>query len=178
MSTSSRPGRINIDLGPYKQPWLDYCLRHRVKPNEAFRRIVAKLIADGAVSANGAIAGCNGSKVRREIRLTSHEVALASAIAHREGYSLNRWLTAVILVRLGTGQQLGQPELEALARSNLLLLAVGRNLNLIARAVNVAAAGPRRMPDQRIAELRTQIADHVNTVALVLARNIERWSTP
>ena len=178
MATTSRPGRINIDLGPYKQPWLDYCLRHRVKPNDAFRRIVAKLITDGAGDTSDRQDKASGGKVRREIRLTPEEVRLASVIAYREGYSLSRWLTAVVLVRLGAGQQLGQHELEALARSNQLLLAIGRNLNQVARAVNVAGMELRRMPDQRIAELRAQIADHVNTVALVLARNIERWSLP
>lgn len=177
MTTTSRPGRINIDLGPYKQPWLDYCLRHRVKPNDAFRRIVAKLIDDGAGGTSDGVEDGIGGKIRREIRLTPREITLASAIASREGYSLSRWLTAVVLVRLGGGQQLGQPELEALARSNLLLLAIGRNLNQVARAANVAGTGSRRMPDQRIAELRAQIAEHVNTVSLVLARNIERWST-
>jgi hypothetical protein len=176
MATTSRPGRINIDLGPYKQPWLDYCLRHGVKPNDAFRRIVAKLIAGGG-DTNARPDNGGSGKVRREIRLTPQEVTLASAIAYREGYSLSRWLTAVVLVRLGAGHQLGQHELETLGRSNLLLLAIGRNLNQIARAANVAATGSLRMPDQRIAELRAQIAEHVNIVSLVLARNMERWST-
>jgi len=176
MVTTARPGRINIDLGSYKQPWLDYCMRHGVKPNDAFRRIVAKLIAEGVRGANERSDMDGGGKLRREIRLTAHEVELASRIAYKEGYSLNRWLTAVILARLGSGQQLGQYELEALGRSNLLLLSIGRNLNQIAKAAGVANKGPRRVPDERIAQLRQQINDHVNAVALLLARNIERWS--
>lgn len=175
MSTTSRPGRINIDLGPYKQPWMDYCARHHVSANEAFRRVVAKLIADSMDKTIPETDGSSREKVRREIRLTPQEAAQASAIALREGYSLNRWLTAVVLVRLGAGHQLGQQELEALGRSNLLLLAIGRNLNQIVRAINVAGAAQRRISEARIAELRASITEHTNAVALVLAKNIERW---
>lgn len=175
MATTSRPGRINIDLGPYKQAWMEYCARHRVKPNDAFRRIVAKLISEGPDAVGDAVEDAEGTKVRKEIRLTRKEVALAATIAAREGYSLSRWLTAVILVRLGAGYQLGQHELEALGRSNLLLLAIGRNLNQVARALHVSGVTPQRLPEAKIVELHEQIVQHTATVAAVLSRNIERW---
>lgn len=69
------------------------------------------------------------AKVRKEVRLTKSELARADALAKRAGFSLNRWIFALINARLDGSPQLGQQELEGLARSNLQLLAVGRNLN-------------------------------------------------
>ena len=175
MGATFRSSRITIDLLEYKQRWDEYCHRHGTTPSEAFRQVVAKLTAPVAGNEQVIHTEIRTAKVRREIRLTPQELAQASAMALREGYSLNRWLTAVVLVRLGAGHQLGQQELEALGRSNLLLLAIGRNLNQIVRAINASGVSGRQVPDSRIAELRALITQHTSTVSLVLAKNIERW---
>lgn len=175
MGATYRSSRITIDLLDYKEPWVAHCRRHGTTPSAAFRQVVAKLTAGAQPDEPVAVMDAGAAKVRREIRLTPVEFAMASAIARSEGYSVGRWMTAVILVRLGAGHQLGQQELEALGRSNLLLLATGRNLSQIAKALNATTASGRRVPDVRVAELRAQILNHTNLVARVLANNLERW---
>jgi hypothetical protein len=177
MSPKSRTGRINIDLGAFKARWLSYCAAHNVTPSQAFRQVVAKLTADDGPSAAPGVVEQGQRKIRKVIRLTPDEIAKITVRASADGYSVSRWLVALIRARVYAAPQLGQPELAGLAKSNLLLLAVGRNLNQIARAVNVTGATNRRVPDDKIAELRAIITDHTDLVAAVLARNMERWST-
>ena len=135
MITTLRPNRINIDLQEYKQPWLDYCKALGVTPSAAFRQIVAKLTR-GLPAARPMVQEAMSKKVRVELRLTKGEITTANEIARHEGFSLTRWFVALIHARLYATPQLGQCELEALARSNMQMLAIGRNLNQFARAAN------------------------------------------
>jgi hypothetical protein len=79
-------------------------------------------------------------KLRVELRLTKGESAAANAIARHEGFSLTRWIVALINARLYATPQLGQRELETLAQSNMQMLAIGRNLNQLARAANAGVS--------------------------------------
>ena len=112
--------------------------------------------------------------MRREIRLTKSELDRAEAIAAREGFSLSRWIVALIKARLDKTPQLGQRELEALARSNLQMLAIGRNLNQLARAANngihIGTSGR-----DVIEALRAAVTRHASDVAGVMTANTSRW---
>jgi hypothetical protein len=175
MTSTLRPNRINIDLQGYKQPWLAYCKAHSVTPSEAFRQIVAKLTGGGdAPSEAEAIEVQTPKKARREIRLNQSELTRAEAIAQSEGFSLTRWIVALINARLDKKPQLGQRELEVLARSNLQMMAIGRNLNQLARAANNGIhidTGGRDI----IEALRSAILQHTGQVANVMTANTSRW---
>lgn len=174
MSSTVRPNRINIDLQGYKQQWLDYCKANDVTPSEAFRQIVAKLTAN-PVPHTEFTAATADAKIRREVRLTESELAQAEVIAHQEGFSLPRWIVALINARLEGTPQLGQHELEALARSNQQLLALGRNLNQLARIANGNSAQVV-CEKEDIETLRVFVTDHVRRVTAVLSANVKRWS--
>lgn len=173
MTTTLRPNRINIDLGAYKQPWLAYCEAHGVTPSEAFRQIVAKLTA-GREEAAAPSEETPTEKVRREIRLTKSELVRAEAIAAHEGFSLSRWIVALVKARLDKTPQLGQRELEVLARSNLQMLAIGRNLNQLARAANSGIHIGTSGRDV-IEALRAAVMRHACDVAGVMTANTSRW---
>lgn len=175
MNSTQRPNRINIDLQNYKQAWLDYCKAHRVTPSAAFRQIVAKLTRGGITAEQPVAQDLVSKKVRVELRLTKGEVATASEIAHREGFSLTRWIVALINARLSGNPQLGQREFEMLARSNLQMLAIGRNLNQLARAANAGVSITRAGGADIIEALRTAVLRHAEYVAAVITRNSARW---
>jgi hypothetical protein len=172
---SSRPNRINIDLQAYKQPWLDYCKARGVSPSEAFRQVVAKLTAATSNPPVTSSANEDGDKVRKEVRLTKSELLRANALAQRAGFSLNRWIVALINARLNATPQLGQQELEGLARSNLHLLAIGRNLNQLARAANQGVPIQGHVRDDVIDAVRATVSQHTAQVAQVLSANVARW---
>jgi len=176
MNTMPRPNRINIDLGVYKDPWIQYCAAHAMTPSAAFRQIVAKLVSSAVPLTADVEPGASSAKVRRQITLTSEEDAFVSACAHVEGYAPSRWLIALIQARMGRGPQFGQHELQALGQSNLALLALGRNLNQIARAVN-AGAHPRSDSLVQIARMEHEIHTHTAFVSAAISRNMKRWNT-
>lgn len=175
MSNLPRPHRINIDLGPYKDAWLAYCQARQITPSAAFRQIVATLIERSGERAEDDGAAAPSGKVRKQITLTGEEAEFVAACALAEGYSSTRWLIALLQARMGKGLQFGQYELEALARSNLELLALGRNVNQIARAANAGGALPR---DVRavIGRIEATIRSHTGQVSQAIARNMERWN--
>jgi hypothetical protein len=167
---------MNVDLQEYKQPWLDYCAAKGVTPSEAFRQIVAKLVGQDSLekSRPGDDELLDGW-FRTRVRLTEAEYKEANAIAFHEGFSLGKWIVALVRARLGSGAQLGQDELEALARSNMQLLTLGRNLNQIAKALNVSPENYRLFNVALIETLQVSIKDHTAIVASVMASNVDRW---
>lgn len=175
MTATPRPNRMNIDLQQYKQPWLNYCKANRTTPSEAFRQVVAKLTGESTIPLSSIESNVSG-KVRKEIKLTSEEVAAVAAAASHDGFQSGRWIVALIRARLDKGAQLGQGELEALSRSNMQLLALGRNVNQIARLLH---ANPGVTTESKLAELDRVshvVKDHVTVVSRVLEANINRWS--
>lgn len=174
MTSTARPNRINIDLQHYKQPWIEYCKAHSTTPSEAFRMVVAKLTGGLAVAVPDVPA--EQGKVRREIRLTHAELYAMDVLAEQEGFAPTRWIVALVRARLGSGAQLGQQELEHLARSNMQLLALGRNLNQIAKAVNANPGDRSGCRPEVIEKLHTLIREHTNKVSNVLTANVRRWS--
>jgi hypothetical protein len=99
----------------------------------------------------------------------------AEALAARDGFSLNRWVVALINARLDDKPQLGQQELEMLARFNLQMLAIGRNLNQLTRAANsrLPGVGPSLVP--AIDALNRVVMEHSLRVAAVMRTSVERW---
>ena len=177
MGSRSRPNRINIDLQGYKQSWIDYCSARNITPSEAFRLVVAKLADKGYadVLRNVAEGEPDGGKIRKEIRLTESETVQAESLAFKEGFSLSRWIVALVRARLTGTVQLGQQEMELLARSNMQLLTLGRNLNQIAKALNTSPENRRVFKVNVIEDLQTRIKEHTTVVASVMAANVERW---
>jgi hypothetical protein len=177
-----RNTRVTVDLLGYKQPWLDWCETQAVTPSDAFRRVVARLVANkgDAGRTDQTLAGTVDGEpekptARKEITLTASEMAHVEALAAAEGFSATKWIVALIRARLtGTGQY-GQRELELLAQSNLQLLAIGRNLNQVARALN---STPQDRTVYRIAlidALRVHIKAHTKLVSNAMAANVHRW---
>lgn len=177
MRSSLRPDRINIDLQWLKQPWLRYCKTHGVTPSEAFRQIVAKLTAgaDGGPAVPHESADPDGAKIRKEVRLTKSELHRAESIAMREGFSLGRWIVALINARLEGTPQMGQQELEVLARSNQQMLAIARNLGQLARAANQGLLLHGSVRSSLIEEIHAAVIQHTAQVARVMSANTSRW---
>lgn len=178
MASAKRQTRINIELLHYKQPWLDYCKEHGISPSEGFRQVVAKLTASGTVGRDCHLEPITdgAEKLRKEIRLTESEFRQADALAFKEGFALARWIVALVRARLTGAPQLGQHELELLARSNMQILAVGRNLNQIAKAMHMSPEVGSGCRPELVEQLHAAFREHAATVAAVLAANVNRWS--
>ncbi|WP_196484761.1 plasmid mobilization protein [Burkholderia diffusa] len=115
-------------------------------------------------------------KRRIEIRVTETEYHEMVRLATNAGFSVNAWIVAAIRAQLGNGPQLGQYELEQLSRSNSLLLAIGRNLNQIARVLNSTRESQSVDLTTAIESLTKQVEAHTMEVSTLIRANVERWT--
>lgn len=168
-----------VDLGDLKESWLEWCAAQGVTPSQAMREIVMKVTVSAAPKAPLRATELRGkrdkTRVRREIRLSGSEDDLARKHAKTAGFSVSRWLLALVRAQLTGNPQLGQEEQEALAQSNYQLLMIGRNLNQIARALNTTPEDRRVYNVEAIEQLREYIQHHVVRASAVIEANLERW---
>jgi hypothetical protein len=130
----------------------------------------------GTVSGPGEELAKDGrQKVRKEVRLTKSELAHANALAARDGFSLNRWIVALINARLHGTPQPWPARTRGTGAVELHLHAIGRNLNQLARAANRGASIQGHGRGDVIEALRTVVKDHTAQVARLMAANVARW---
>ncbi|MYN29200.1 hypothetical protein [Duganella levis] len=171
-----RPNRINIDLGAYKQRWLDYCAAHQITPSAAFRQVVAKLMEESAPLGTGAAPATAGTKVRREIGLSAEEADFVRARAHSIGMSEQRWIISLLRGAMRGEPQLSMAEMAQLGKSNLALLTIARHLQLIGRALQASQPPPDPALHNVLETLHGQLTRHIDSVAQLLTSNAARWS--
>jgi len=169
--------RLKVDLRDLREPWLAWCRARSTTPSDAFRQIVAKLTGQGAGQVPLSVVVDEPEKptVKRKVSLTPSEWEAIERQAGVDGFSPARWIVATIRARLTSTPQIGQSDIEALTQSNLLLLAMGRNLNQIAKALNAAPETRAAYKVHVIEEARALIAEHTTQVSKAMAANSKRW---
>lgn len=165
----------SVDLKDMKQPWLAWCASHDLTPSEGFRRVIAAILArnpagEGADSSDARA----GQDARVRLRLRPAEKIAMEVRAEKEGMSIGRWLTGLVRIQLTGDSQFSKDEIAALTASNRALMALGRNVNQIARHMNERADKDELTLAQ--AELIAQeIKTHTRMVSSLLDANSERW---
>lgn len=170
---------LSVYLGAeMKAQWLTFCAANNTTSSEAMRAVVRKLT-------NSATNECRTFQIdherpdlgrrRVELRLTATEFASIDELARRVGNSPNAWIINLIRANLTRTPQLGLHELQTLGKSNSQLLAIGRNLNQIARWMN-ANKGSAPPEIERIEHLYRFIVAHTEEVATIMRSNIDRWT--
>ncbi|WP_179258250.1 plasmid mobilization protein [Caballeronia sordidicola] len=170
---------LSVQLGALKPQWESYCRSHGVSPSDATRQVIRKLVGPEpyAESLDNSISSdVLHAKKRIEIRLTWEEHRTVKRVATLAGFSINSWIASLARAQLTVQPQLGQHELEKLAESNTRLLAIGRNLNQIARALNAAPTEQTVYRVDVVEALSEAIKSHTAAVSAVIQSNVQRWS--
>jgi len=181
LGTSYRPtgNVLSVYLGAeMKAQWLKFCAANSTTSSEAMRAVIRKVTNRGANEwRKFQIEHENPDHERRrvELRLTATEFAGIGELARQVGNSPNAWIVNLIRANLTRTPQLGLHELQALGKSNSQLLAVGRNLNQIARWMN-ANKGSAPPEIECIEQLYRFIVTHTEEVAAIMRSNIDRWT--
>ncbi|CUR66957.1 plasmid mobilization relaxosome protein MobC [Achromobacter xylosoxidans] len=168
---------IRLD-GDLKQRWQALCLRQGSTPSDGLRQIIVRLLNGSATDASPTPSKHehpDTSRRRLELRLTETEYARIEALALQQGMSANRWVIHLIRANLSGEPQFGMTELRTLGESNSRLLAIGRNLNQIARHMNAGRALETVVTAERIDTLTRHIKTHTARVADIMRANIDRW---
>jgi len=171
--------RMDVYLGDLKTPWVEYCTSVGKKPGAALREAIEKqlsgLEADKARTVFKPVEEIqHEAKKRFEIMLTNSEREALAIRAKEENTSGRQFVIDALRAALTYEPQLSMKEIEILGESNFQLLAVGRNLNQIARRLNEGKYEPVTI--ERIEELRKIIDIHVQKASDSIRANIERWN--
>ena len=134
---------------------------------------MAAQLLEGENDARAPIA--TAGKIRKEVRLTPEELEHVTNAAKNAGMREVRWIVALIRASMGQRLQLGEEEMVMLGRSNLALLAIGRNLNQLVRAAFSGDASATADLVAVLGALRVQLTSHVDSVAKLLSANQIRW---
>ncbi len=178
-----RPKRtttVTVDLGDLKAPWQNWCEQQGVTPSHALRNALRQAMDRRATRAPAPKLRVTPKReratARMEVHLTTSELAALKKMAGHEGYVPTKWVVAMIRTKLTGQPQVGQAELETLARSNQQLLALGRNLNQIAKVLNTSPENRGAFRVEVITELSRVIRTHTDRVSDVLRGTVARWS--
>ena len=170
---------LNLYLGALKKPWSDYCEALGKKPGAALKEAIEQQLERVAknppppLRQTGAVPD-GESKVRFEVLLTQSEKAAIQERANLERCSQRRWVIDAIRAGLTHEPQFGMKEIEALGESNYQLLAIGRNLNQVARAMNEGRRDSVTI--ESIERLRAVIDAHTEQVSNAIRASLERWN--
>ena len=177
---AKRTTTVTVDLGDLKAPWQAWCQDHGITPSHALRNALRQAMDRRAERAPVPRLRVTQKRERAtariELNLTTSELAALKKMAEHEGYLPTKWLIAMVRTKLTGEPHVGQPELAALTRSNQQLLALGRNLNQIAKVLNTTPQNRTAFRVEVITELTRVIRTHTDRVADVLRGTVARWS--
>lgn len=176
---AKRTTTITVDLGDLKTPWQAWCQTNGITPSHALRNALRQAMDRRATRTPALRSRVTPKReratARMEVHLTASELAALKKMAGHEGYLPTKWVVAMIRTKLTGQPHVGQPELERLTRSNQQLLALGRNLNQIAKVLNASPQNRAAFRVEVITELSRVIRSHTDKVSDVLRRTVERW---
>lgn len=182
MTIEKKSSILSVRLGvSTKQRWETYCAELGKAPSTAIKEAIehqleaaAKLPKPPPLKQTAQVPD-GEPKVRFEILLTLSEKAALLDRANLERCSQRRWAIDAIRAGLTREPQFGMKEIDALGESNYQLLAIGRNLNQVAKAMN---EGRRRsaVTIESIERLRQIIDAHTDKVSDAIRASLERWN--
>ncbi|PMR77774.1 plasmid mobilization relaxosome protein MobC [Billgrantia endophytica] len=156
-----------------KKSWTQFCRANGLRESDMLRRMIQR-VAGKAEKAEDQKVETRSRKLT--IRLSPTQDRWLAQRAHKEGYpSRTSWLTALVLAELHREPVLTDDEISALRESNRELAAIGRNLNQVARAINIEFRESEKLKQDAIEKLIERIEQHKDLVASLLSRNMNRW---
>jgi predicted DNA binding CopG/RHH family protein len=169
---------LSIYLGAdLKAKWLAFCSTNCTTSSKAMQDVVRKLTgrAPELVLFKAVHEAPDKCKKRLELRLTESELECVRQLAARAGNSPNTWVINLVRANLTRTPQLNFNELQTLGKSNSNLLAIGRNLNQIARWMN-ANMGSAPPELAYIDRLYKHVVTHTEEVTKIMRSNLDRWT--
>ncbi len=164
--------RVEVSLTEdQKKAWQDYC--HSVDETEA--KMLRKMIADATneISNHSVI---SKNKLKKEsmitIRLTQDDrIKMGKRIAVEKYRTPTQWVRSLIRTALDKEPILPDEAVNALYASNRELAAIGRNLNQLTRALNIAFRESDKLKLDAIKLLSERIDKHNAIVAKLINYN-------
>ena len=155
-----------------KENWLLYCQSSGIIQSDMLRMLINRSspIAKLAVPFNET----KTNKVT--VRFSEHTIKMVQEQARYEGYiNQSHWIRATIISKLNNTPVLSSSETDALQQSNRQLAAIGRNLNQIARVLNIDFRHSDKLTREMIERLKLTIDKHTSKVDQLVAKSSKRF---
>ena len=168
--------RVEIRLtDDEKSSWKQYCHDLGVTESGMMRQLIKSATPDVANTDDFKPARTN----KITIRLSDNEIEKLEAQAKGEGYlTPTSWVKASVVASLQRSPILTESETHALRESNRQLAALGRNLNQIARVLNIEFRESDKITKEMIELLSGQINQHRSKVHQLINQSHRRWELP
>jgi predicted transcriptional regulator len=181
MTVDKKSPVLSVRLGQdVKERWEAYCAVLGKAPSTTIKEAIEQQLEKASkfppikiYRQTGEVAD-REPKVRFEVLLTQSEKAALVDRANLERCSQRRWIIDAIRAGLTREPQFGMKEIEALGESNYQLLAIGRNLNQVAKAMNENRRDAVTI--ELIERLRGIIDAHTDKVSTAIRASLERWN--
>jgi len=166
-----------VDMKGLRAQYVDYCKKRGLKPGPTIRESISKQLSKESVTESDRAIIPKPDKSRHGlfIRLTNSEHDTLNSEAAKYNLSVNQYIIRLCRYHLTKKPQFSSSEIDALAESNIQLLALGRNLNQIARALNAEDPDEHRPTVKEIKNLSDKIYQHTHEVSNLIRANLERW---
>lgn len=171
------PIRLPADL---KEAWDEHCKKKGQSQQAIIRALMRYIIQDDMppevrewITQQTYGRNDHGPKQRMEVRFTPTEFQAITERATAEECSPQRWVINCVRASLTHDPQFTWMTAKTLGESNYQLLAIGRNLNQIAKRLNDGAAAS--VTTEHIKKLNAVIHQHVRKAADVLDASLGRW---
>lgn len=159
-----------------KQAWKAFCQDRGINESDMLGLVIEK-ITEGQVGFD--FKGLTEPKTDKvTIRLLPGDIKKMTARAKAEGFpSRTTWLTNFVLSVLNDDPILTDAEVNTLRASNRELAAIGRNLNQVARAINIDFREGNQITVSAIEALAKRIETHKDVVAELMSKSVNRWDS-
>lgn len=167
-----------------KQDWQRYCLQSGMRPSEALRQLISKILTGDTQLEQilnipkGLLPTPENSQLqnRLEIRLTNHEYEVLVNHAKQAGVSPARWLITLVRYQFIQHTPLTVLELDKLDERLYQIRMLGHNLNQVARALNSHILHPSQIELMPTLQLLIQNLDaEKQALRTIFNHNIKRW---
>ncbi len=155
-----------------KSNWQQFCKDSGISQSNMLRMMINKVSPEAGND-------CDFYELKTDrvsVRLTQHCLEKLKQQAHAEGYlSQSNWVRASIMANLCREPVLTEDEIYTLRESNRQLAAVGRNLNQIARVLNIDFRHSDKITRDMIEVLDNKLETHKAMVNNLITKNCKRW---
>ncbi|RLV57998.1 plasmid mobilization relaxosome protein MobC [Parashewanella curva] len=165
--------RVEIRLtDDEKSNWKSYCKSQGVSESCMMRQLIKHSVPD--IAYNESFKQAKTNKIT--IRLSSHEFVKLESQAKAEGYiNPTSWVKASVTASLQRNPIITDSEVNALRESNRQLAAIGRNLNQIARVLNIEFRESNKVTKDMIEMLTKRLNSHRTKVNKLIHQSYHRW---
>ena len=157
-----------------KSLWRQFCQTKGFTETVMLKMLIKQLCADHPMCQQ--ITSQHSKNKKITIRLTEAQLQVIDQKCQQEGYlNPSHWTLACVLANSVNEPVLTDEEIQALYASNRQIAAIGRNLNQIARALNIEFRDSNKFTLEAVNLLTGTLSDHKLKVAELLHKNRQRW---